>query len=65
MRDASARHGLLPTVPQPGLGEVIFRLQENMLFQIVMRRQAVLPDVVLGDDGNEMKLPELSKPDVR
>ena len=63
MRDASARYNLMPAIPEPGPGEVIFRLQEAMLFQVVARRQAVLPDVVLYGDRNEMKLPELSKPD--
>ena len=64
VRDASARHDLLPTIPQPGLGEIVFRLQEEMLFQIISCRQAVLANVVLGGDRNEMKLPELAKPDV-
>ena len=35
-----------------------------MLFQIVAGRQAVLADIVLRGDGNEMKLPEPLKPDV-
>src|SRR5450756_1806977 len=65
MRDAPARHELLPAVPQPGPGEVVFRLQENMLFQVVARRQAMLADIVLRGDGKEMELPKPSKPDVR
>src|SRR5580692_725745 len=36
-----------------------------MLFQVISCRQAVLLDIVLCGDWNEMELPELSKPDVR
>ena len=56
VRDASARRRLLPTIPQPGFAKVIFGLDEKMLFQIVGRRQPVVADVVLRDDGNEVKL---------
>ena len=64
MRDAAPRNGLLPIIPQPVSGDIIFRLNEDVLFQIVSRRQAVALNIFFRDNGNEMKLTQLSESNI-
>src|SRR5262249_6097620 len=64
MDDASTRGGLLPTIPQPGLREIVVGLNEEVLLQVVPSRQAMVVDILFRGDGNEMKLAELSEPNV-
>ena len=65
MCDASARRCVLPAIPHTGLSEVVFRLDEKMLFQVGARRQSVVLDIVSRDDGNEMKMTEFPELNVR
>ena len=43
MGDASARQSLLPAIPQPGFGHIVFRLNKEMLFQVLVKVRAVQP----------------------
>src|SRR5664279_2428285 len=63
VRDAPARRRLLPAIPKPRSRGVIFGLDEKMVFEIIAGRQPAIPDIVLGDDRNEVKLAQPSELD--
>jgi hypothetical protein len=64
MGDTPARHSVLPAFPHACFRRVVFGLQEEVSFQIVARRQAMLLNVLLRNDWNEVELPELPELDV-